>query len=306
MTATLLHFDDERVAALRLAQACELTPQCVEVHRFPDQELRLRLPVDGHGRMPDTLVIYRSLDRPNDKLVELLLTIEQARQLGARRILLVAPYLAYMRQDMAFHPGEVVSQRIVGPFLARMLDGLITVDPHLHRIATLQEAVPLAFAVSLSGAPALADAIAQHHTRPVLMGPDEEAAQWVTTAASRHGWEHGVCTKTRLGDHSVQITLPDLPVKGRQVVLLDDVASSGQTLATATRLLLAAGATTVDVAVTHALFADHAQAVIRAAGVRHIWSTDCIAHDSNAIGMAPILAPDVQAWLRQPASHPRQ
>ncbi len=306
MAAALLYFDDERAAALNLATTCLMPALGVEVHRFPDQELRLRLPVSRTGTLPQTLVIYRSLDRPNDKLIELLLTIEQARQLGAQRILLVAPYLAYMRQDMAFHPGEVVSQRIVGPFLARMLDGLITVDPHLHRINKLTEAVPLDYAISLSGAPALADCIAQHHTDPLLIGPDEESAQWVTTAAKKHGWDHGVCTKTRLGDQSVQITLPALSVKDRAVVLLDDIASSGQTLATATEMLRAAGAASVDVAVTHALFADQAMEAIRAAGVRHIWSTDCIGHESNAIATAPILAPAVRDWVKAQASHPRQ
>ncbi|MDE2594714.1 MAG: ribose-phosphate diphosphokinase [Burkholderiales bacterium] len=306
MAAALLYFDDERAAALNLATTCLIPALEVEVHRFPDQEMRLRLPVSRTGTVPHTLVIYRSLDRPNDKLIELLLTIEQARQLGAQRVLLVTPYLAYMRQDMAFHPGEVVSQRIVGPFLARMLDGLITVDPHLHRIKQLTEAVPLDYAISLSGAPALADCIAQHHTHPLLIGPDEESAQWVTTAAKRQGWDHGVCTKTRLGDHTVEITLPALSFQDRAVVLLDDVASSGQTLATATKLLLAAGAASVDVAVTHALFADQAMAVIQASGVRHVWSTDCIAHSSNAIAMAPILAPAVSSWLRQTAPLPRQ
>lgn len=297
MAASLLYFEDQGEAARRLAEACQLHAACVDAHRFPDQELRLRLPVDEQGQMPKTLVIYRSLDRPNDKLIELLLTLEQARKLGTQQVLLVAPYLAYMRQDIAFHPGEVVSQRVIGSFLAKLVNGLITVDPHLHRIASLDEAVPLDFAISLSGAPALAQCIAQHHTRPLLMGPDEESAQWVQAAANLQGWDHGVCTKIRLGDQSVQIALPALPVQGRAVVLLDDVASSGRTLATATQLLLAAGAASVDVAVTHALFADQALQVIRDAGVQHIWSTDCIAHPSNAVPMAPMLAQSVKDWL---------
>ncbi|MNJ59199.1 Ribose-phosphate pyrophosphokinase 2 [compost metagenome] len=81
-------------------------------------------------------------------------------------------------------------------------------------------------------------------------------------------------------------------------MLLDDVASSGRTLARAAELLLAAGAASVDVAVTHALFAGDALAVIRAAGVEHIWSTDCIAHESNAVAMAPLLAAALRPLLR--------
>jgi ribose-phosphate pyrophosphokinase len=203
---------------------------------------------------------------------------------------LIAPYLAYMRQDMAFTEGEVISQQVIGGFLATLFDAIITVDPHLHRIATLQEAVPVPQAKVLSGAPLLADLIATHHANPLLIGPDEESAQWVAQAAARHGFDHGVCHKIRHGDRDVQIALPDVTVAGRAIVLLDDVASSGHTLAGAAALLLAAGAASVDVAVTHALFADDALQVILRAGVGKVWSTDCIAHPSNAVSMAGDIA----------------
>lgn len=290
MAALLLHFDDEQAPALRLAQACGIPAACVLRHRFPDDELRLCLPVDAAGAMPTHLLIYRSLDRPNHKLIELLLATRQARELGARHIVLVAPYLAYMRQDIAFHPGEVVSQRVVGHFLADLFDAVLTVDPHLHRISALHEAIPLKQAISLSGAPMLARLIARHLDQPLLIGPDAESAQWIEAAALAQGFDFGVCTKVRRGDKAVDIILPELDVSGRAVVLLDDVASSGHTLAVAAHLLHQAGAASVDVAVTHALFAGDALGVIKAAGVRHVWSTDCIAHESNAISMAPALA----------------
>jgi len=215
---------------------------------------------------------------------------QAARALGAQHLTLVAPYLAYMRQDMAFHPGEVVSQRIVGRFLADLFDAVIAVDPHLHRVASLQEAVPVADAIVLSGAPVLADLVHQHRPGALLIGPDEESLQWVAQAAARHGWDHAVCRKQRHGDRAVTIELPALPVRGRSVVLMDDVASSGHTLAQAARGLLAAGAASVDVAVTHALFAEGALALVKAAGVDEVWSTDCIAHPSNAVSMVPSIA----------------
>lgn len=298
MAALLLHFEDERAAAQRLAQACGIPAASIESHRFPDEELRLRLPVDAQGKLPAQLVIYRSLDRPNDKLIELMLVARQARELGARNLILVAPYLAYMRQDIAFHPGEVVSQKVVGRFLADLFDAVITVDPHLHRISSLDEAIALPHAISLSGAPMLAQLIARHHDKPLLIGPDAESAQWIEAAARVHGFDYGVCTKERHGDKQVAITLPTVPVHGRAVVLLDDVASSGRTLAVAARLLRDAGAASVDVAVTHALFAGDALDVIQSAGVAHVWSTDCIAHPSNAIEMAPALAQALTPLLK--------
>ena len=134
----LLAFDDEQGQANALAAALQIPLALVERHRFPDGESRLRLP----PRLPDRLLMLRGLHQPNDKLVELLIALPAARALGARQILLVCPYLAYMRQDMAFHPGEAVSQRHVGALLASQIDGLITVDPHLHRIASLDEVMP--------------------------------------------------------------------------------------------------------------------------------------------------------------------
>jgi ribose-phosphate pyrophosphokinase len=282
----LLHFDDEHESALKLARAAGLELAKIERHHFPDGELKLLLPVS----LPESVVILRTLDHPNEKLLELLLAARTARELGARHLTLVAPYLAYMRQDVAFQPGEAVSQRIVGRFLADLFDAVITVDPHLHRVATLQEAVPVPRAIALTGAALLADLIAERRQRPLLVGPDEESAQWIAQAAARHGFDHAVCRKVRHGDRAVEIELPPIDVAGRAVVLLDDVASTGQTLARAARLLLAASAASVDVAVTHALFAGDALQVILDAGVGEVWSTDCIRHPSNVVSVAPLIA----------------
>lgn len=282
----LLCFEDEQDSAARIAQAGHLDLAKIERHRFPDGEIKLRLP----AALTEHVVILRTLNDPNEKLIELLLAAQTARDLGARHLTLVAPYLAYMRQDVAFQPGEAISQRIVGRFLADLFNAVITVDPHLHRVATLQEAVPVASAVVLSGAPLLSDLIAARRQNPLLVGPDEESAQWVAMAAARHGFDYAVCRKVRNGDRAVEVALPDVAVAGRQVVLLDDVVSTGHTVAGAAQLLLAAGAASVDVAVTHALFAGDALQVMLAAGVGEVWSTDCIAHSSNAVSMATTLA----------------
>jgi len=282
----LLFFEDERAPATRLAQASGLTPHQLERHRFPDGELKLRLP----ATLPSQVVVLRSLNDPNEKLVELLLLATTARTLGAQHLTLVAPYLAYMRQDLAFHAGEVISQRVVGSFIAGLFDALITVDPHLHRVSTLAQAVPVAQPLVLSGAPLLGDWIAQRRAQPLLIGPDEESAQCVAQAAQRHGYDYVVCHKTRHNDHAVQVQLPQVDVAGRQVVVMDDVISTGHTVAQATKMLLAAGARSVDVAVTHALFAPGALTLLKQAGVGEIWSTDCIAHASNQALMAVPLA----------------
>jgi ribose-phosphate pyrophosphokinase len=281
----LLGFADYSDQARALATAIDLPYAQADVHRFPDGESKVTLPAN----IPPRLVICRSLDRPNSKLVELLLTARTARELGAEHLTLVAPYLCYMRQDIAFNPGEAVSQKIVGAFLAALFDAVITVDPHLHRVETLQQAVPLEHSTALSAAPLMAGFLKRQND-PVLLGPDAESLQWVRSIAKLCGLEYCVCSKERMGDRQVRIQLPDFDFHGRNVVLIDDVVSSGETMASASRSCLAAGAKRVDALVTHALFAPGAEERMLQSGIAEIWSTDSIAHASNSISLAPLLA----------------
>ncbi len=282
----LLSFDEEAGLAQGLAQALGWPLAMVERHAFPDGETRLRLP----HHLPPQVVVVRGLQQPNAKLTELLLAAAGARELGARHLTLVCPYLAYMRQDMAFSPGEVVSQRHVGALLGAAFDVVVTVDPHLHRVATLAEVMPGRKGLALTAAPLWGRYIAQRLPGALLLGPDEESGQWVRAAAAAGGLDHAVCHKQRHGDRDVAVSLPAVPVQGRAVVLLDDVASTGRTLIAATRGALASGAASVDAAVTHALFVGDAFAELHASGVRHVWSTDAVPHPSNALSLVPLLA----------------
>jgi ribose-phosphate pyrophosphokinase len=280
----LLAFDDEAPLAERLAAALGWPLGLVDLHTFPDGETRLRLP----PRLPPQVAVLRGLQQPNAKLAPLLLAAAGARELGASQLTLLSPYLAYMRQDMAFTPGEVVSQRHLGRLLAAHFDAVVTVDPHLHRVATMDEVVPGRRGVALTAAQLLGAFVAQQVPGALLLAPDEEAGQWVRAAAQASGLDHAVCLKQRHGDREVEVALPDHPVAGRAVVLMDDVASTGRTLATAARGALAQGAASVDVVVTHALFVGDAFEQVRAAGVRRVWSSDCVPHPSNAVSVVPL------------------
>ncbi len=286
MIDLLLAFDDETRLAVPLAQALGVPLHWIERHRFPDGESKLRLPAE----LPAHVAVLRGLHRPNDKLAELMIVAPAARELGARSLTLVSPYLAYMRQDMAFSPGEAVSQRHIGSALAAWFDQVITVDPHLHRVQTLDQVLPGKRGQALSAAPLLGAWAAMHARHPILLGPDDEAAQWVSAAAQAQGLQHGTCIKHRSGDREVAVALPDMAFAGREVVLIDDVASTGRTLLAAAQGLLACGAAAVDVAVTHALFVDDAIEQLSEAGVRNVWSSDSVPHASNVVSLVPLLA----------------
>jgi ribose-phosphate pyrophosphokinase len=291
----VLGFAEYREAAQRVAAAAGMRYAQVDIHTFPDGESRVRLP----PALPDHVVLCRSLDHANSKLIELELAAATALALGARRLTLVAPYLCYMRQDAAFQPGESVSQRIIGELLARRFDTLVTVDPHLHRTHRLEEAVPVRRALALNAAQAMAAWVAAHRSDALLLGPDEESLQWVSAIAAPGSLDYGVGRKQRLGDHQVRVRLPELSFQDRHVVLVDDVASTGSTLADAARQLATRGPASISVLVSHALFVGNAVARLREAGVGTICSTDSIAHSSNQIRLDALLA---EALTGEPAA----
>ncbi|KAF0172155.1 MAG: ribose-phosphate pyrophosphokinase [Alphaproteobacteria bacterium] len=285
-------FHDDILQAQAFADALGVAPLFVDTHVFDDGEIVPRTPAAAR-----TVVVYRSLAQPNAKLVELLLACDAWRRAGVERLVLVAPYLCYMRQDAVFSPGEPLSQQVIGRLLGERFERIVTVDAHLHRTPRLEDVFPGVDCDNLRGA----DAIAAHlraETLPenlLVLGPDVESAPWVEGLAHRIGREGAVLSKTRHGDHEVSIALPeDAAIAGRPVLLLDDICTSGGTLATATRELRARGATTVDAIVTHALFSPDAGARLAAAGLRSIRSCDSCPHPTNAISLAALLADAVR------------
>lgn len=282
----LLGFPEYRDPARRVARLAGHDYDDVQVHRFPDGESKIRLP----DRLPEHVIFCRSLFQPNDKLIELELAAATARKLGVQRLTLLAPYLAYMRQDKAFHPGEAVSQQIIGAMIARQFDTLITVDPHLHRIDTLKQAVPMDDAITLHATGAIAEYLQQAFDTPLLVGPDEESEQWVSTIAGQGGFDYVIARKQRFGDRDVRIALPDHTYSGRHLVLVDDIASTGRTLEETARHLNRFKPASMAVVVTHALLVDSAMERLIAVGVDSIVSTDSIPHPTNRLSLASLLA----------------
>ncbi len=274
--------------ARRLASLLGLPLQEIALHRFPDGEMRVTV-----GPAAATTIIYASLDQPNDKLIAILFAAEALRRAGARRLVLLAPYLCYMRQDAAFSEGEAISQKVVGRLFAGIADRVITVDAHLHRTPDIREVFPGIEAENLSAMPAIANSLRSAGINPatIVVGPDAESGPWVSDLAGRLGLSHLVARKTRRGDRSVEIGFTDpASIAGRPVLLVDDIVSSGGTLIACARALTASGATTIDAVITHALFPPEMAAEFANAGIRSIRSTSSVPHPTNAIPLDDIFA----------------
>ena len=267
--------------ALRIAMRLGVEMHEICVRHFPDGEQLVTT-----GPAAPATIIYAPLDRPNEKLVTILFAAEALRRNGAQRLVLVAPYMCYMRQDAAFHQGEAISQLAVGRLLAGIFDRIVTASPHLHRVRTFGNVFPDIEAHNLSAIPAIAETLQSSAVDPatIIFGPDEESRQWVEDLGKRLGLAFSTAKKLRHSDRSVEITIadPDL-ITGRPILLLDDIVSSGSTMIACANRLISAGAKRIDAITMHALFPQELLKVFSANGICSFRSTHSVPHPTNAI-----------------------
>ena len=276
----------------RLASALDADVGELSRRQFPDGESYLRFDTPVSGR---DVILLCTLDRPDAKLAPLLFAAEAAKAQGGRSVGLAAPYLAYMRQDKQFHPGEAVTSKSFAGALSAAVDWLATIDPHLHRYPTLS---------ALYGIPAIAGSavgelgawIGDNVDRPVIIGPDEESRQWVDRIASVAGAASVVLRKERSGDYDVAIDGEALDHLQRGTpVIVDDIASSAQTLIETVRLLAAHGHRSPTCAVVHAIFAGDSYQRLTEAGVGRVASSNAVSHETNAVDISRPLAEAIRA-----------
>jgi len=264
------------------------------VRRFPDGESYVRIESRVEGR---TVLLCCTFDRPDDKIMPLFFLARTAKELGAEKVLLIAPYLAYMRQDDRFQPGEGISSRHFGRLLSDLFGGLVTVDPHLHRHHSLEEVYSIPNRV-VRAAPAISKWIQTHVPHPLLIGPDRESEQWVAAVAAGTGAPHLILEKTRRGDRDVEISLPVSDRwRDRIPVLVDDIISSAATMIEAVGQVRRAGLPPPVCIGVHAVFADRAYADLLASGAARVLTCNTIPHDSNQIDVSDLLSDGVRGLL---------
>ena len=251
---------------------------------------------DSRGR---DVVVLCSLANPDLKTMPLYFVAATLREQGARRIILVAPYLAYMRQDERFAPGQAISAHAYAEFLSTVFDALVAVDPHLHRIHELASIFSIP-TTTVSAMPAVAHWIATNVAKPILIGPDLESAQWVEPVAREISAPFIVLEKTRRGDRDVSVTPIDAAiVQGRHPVVLDDIASSGFTMTEVLKRLSSIGIHESTCVIVHAVLADGAEATLRAAGASRIVSTNTVPHSTNHIDVSDAIAEALATVLKR-------
>ena len=265
------------------------------MRRFPDGETYVRVEEPCQGR---EAIIVCSLNRPDLKVLPLFFLADTLRDLGASRVGLVAPYLAYMRQDVRFKPGEGITSRYFAKMASRHIDWLVTVDPHLHRYDSLDEIYDIPTKV-VPAAPLVAAWVANNVDQPVLIGPDVESEQWVGEVARLAGAPSIVLEKVRRGDHDVEVSVPDIHAWNEHTpVLFDDIISTGHTMIETIDHLQKAGMKPPVVLGVHGIFADAAERKLIEAGAEQVITADTVPHPSNTIALGAVIAEAVRSTLR--------
>ncbi|MGC8556385.1 MAG: ribose-phosphate diphosphokinase [Conexivisphaera sp.] len=278
--------------AYRVARATGARLAGVEYRRFPDGERYVRVLDDVSGE--DAVVLQSAAFSPDEYLVETFLLTDALKDLGARSVTVVMSYFPYARQDERFKPGEAVSLVTVSKLIRSAgADRLVTVDVHRHRVLDMEKVVGVPY-VDATVMPLLARYAADSglidRKRAIVVGPDAEAEQWAALAAREIGADHASLVKTRLGDREVKVSVTrNVEVSGRDVLLVDDIISTGGTIREATRLLKGLGARRVIVGAAHALLVENALQKMLEEGVEEVFSSDTVPNQTTRVSAAPAI-----------------
>jgi ribose-phosphate pyrophosphokinase len=256
--------------------------------RFPDDEFYVRVLDTIAGK--DVVIVQTAY--PDSRIVELLLMQDAVHDAGAKKIIVVIPYFGYSRQDKKFEEGEAISARAIAQHISLHADYIITVDPHKEHILKF-------FTVPAYSCSAVST-IAQHlkeKSIDFVLAPDEGAKERAKEAAELINCEYDYLEKTRIDGNTVKITPKKLDARGKNVAIIDDIISTGGTMANSIKELKKQGAKTVLVACTHGLFIGGAKEKLLAADCDEIISTDTIETNFSKVSVAESIATTILKTL---------
>lgn len=274
----IISTERSQVLAARVSEITGYQLLDTKFNRFPDGELYLRTGETDE----ETIIVSSVVD--NDALVQTLLAIDAC---DSSRITLVLPYLGYARQDKRFTAGEPISARAVARALSRGVDRICVVNIHDPAVLQYFDAP----ATNISIAPAIGGYIRELGVRnPLILAPDDGAAAFAAEVAAVGGWDTDHLEKTRLSGDTVRMEPKSLPAASREVVIVDDIISTGGTLATAAGMLYGQGATAIHAVCVHGVLSSGAYARLRAAGVASVASSDTYENATSCISAASAIA----------------
>lgn len=259
----------------------------LETRHYPEGESYVRLLCDVKNQ---EVILVCGLDDANQNAMAIMFFAAVAKELGAKKVGLVAPYLGYMRQDKRFKDGEAITSNIFAGFLSKQVDWLLTIDPHLHRHKTLEEIYSIP-CLTLHTTNLIANWIKNNVENPLLIGPDSESQQWVEEVAKIADVPFIILSKVRYGDEDVKVSIPQVKkYKTHTPILIDDIiATAGTMIATINHLKNAGMQNPICIGV-HAIFAGDSYQKLKSTTSNKIITCNTIEHFSNQIDVSNLIA----------------
>nr|WP_197535234.1 ribose-phosphate diphosphokinase [Methanocella arvoryzae] len=268
-----------QLLATRTAALLGCDIDLTDYKEFPDGEVYSRVTGEVAG---NDIVIIQSTPTARDYiyLLQLIDACDEAKSLKV-----VIPYFGYARQDKRFNPGEPISSRAIARTIKA--DQVFTINIHDRSVLAHFPCK----AEDLNVAPEIGNHIeGMKLHNPLVLAPDDGALNLVKSAATLKGLAYDYLEKTRLSGTEVKIAPKNLDVKGRDVVLLDDIVSTGGTIAEAAKLLRVIGAKDVHLGCVHPVLVGNAVIKLYRAGIKSVISTDTLEKATSRISAAPIIA----------------
>ncbi len=291
MDKVVLAYQYSQDLGRKLARALGAKFSIIKIKQFPDGEKLVQILADVKNKK---VIVVSSLYNPDEKIIDLCLTADTLKDLGAAQRILVAPYLCYMRQDKRFHKGESISSKTIARLISPSFEKLITVDPHLHRYKSLHIIYRLK-TMALTANPLLADYIKKNFKSGdvVIIGPDAESYQWAESVAKRVGAQVTVCKKIRFSSRHVKIALATkIKLKKKHIFIVDDIISTGHTMLEIVKLVKKHNPASVSCIGVHGLFVENAYNKLKKAGAGVI-TTNTIPHKTNRIDITQLLKKEI-------------
>ena len=256
------------------------------VQKFPDDELRIRIQTNVKGK--EVYLVQSFYKEISDCIIETILAANTAKELGAKKVHLIAPYFPYLRQDKRFNNGESVSQYIIAGMIDKCCDSVTILDPHLHRTKSLAE-IFKAKTIKLSCNELIVDYIKKNVKNAVCIGPDGESYKWAKFVGDMIGVESRVMAKTRYSSFHVKVKLnKTIDLKGKTVVIIDDIVSTGHTIIEASKLLRKIGAKKILCICVHAILVNDALKKFKKANIELV-SCNTIPNEKMKIDVSGLI-----------------
>ncbi|HTY90218.1 MAG TPA: ribose-phosphate diphosphokinase [Methanocella sp.] len=282
--------------ALSIAQALGAKVLFPVVEKFPDGETHVVAPsINGTVVYVQTMHPY-----PNEMLMEMEFTADLLKELGAERIVAVVPYLAYTRQDTRHMDGEGIAVKTMLRMLEKAgVNDIVSVDLHLHRLGLQELSGMTSIRIhEVSAVDALAKESGRYLKKPVVVGPDAESERWAKRAAELLDSHYDVLEKNRISPTEIEIRPKTLDVKGQDVLIIDDIVSTGDTIKKVVESLRAKGANKIAAAFTHGVLSgEDAAAGLYRAGATYLISTNTINNEFSRVDVGPVIAQKLKEIL---------